>query len=712
MTTAGVYVVVMIGYSVVWSGQILRAINSVTQTYSGTSGYASYSVECESDIGKMKTQGIANPGLVTGSTGAIVSALVINKASTDINWNGAVDPSIISREGNQISYTITSGDMYDQFIALANNSGFDWRTRMQTVITSYSTWSSPTLTFGNAIGNYGAGNYAGKWVLFPVPTYNVVTLAFSFGGWNNGGNTVVAGDTVWETSGTGYGVVMQVTTTSGTWAAGTAAGTIVLMTTQTWTASQYFDDLVAGNYSAYITSITSTITTANQTGILSWAYCSGNASATALTLTSIQNQGMIPPASSRAVVLIGPVLDYAWSLEPPMPCLTLLANAASDPTTFQGLNFSDNSDYKSLATVVTVKGKTIVPTQGTGVGSTITSTLYAKDQWDGTYNFFKKSTYVTQRMDGYIYSFTGGTANVVLIGQGYALQGGSGTSGDSFYLYIPGYPGNPLGPYYITTGGVSTQTQADGTLTTTITATVNMGTASYNATRYSAFIAGKTYVADPAWLSTSYPQTCYIGSVTNNTRQFQASYTGASANATYGNYVTITASGQLGSNPIPAFPGTLISWTNPEPPNTQSPLAYYGSILYTQTVDSSITQSDLDVYASQYLVNKSYYLRKASVTAKLIMDYCAPGWRSQYQTYDPNMVREGNLITVLTSLNLSPGNDPNAKYPDGQYQNRWQVMSWTLDGSTMQVTCELGDYEKNTYTLMQQLTSSSNQTLT
>ena len=255
------------------------------------------------------------------------------------------------------------------------------------------------------------GNYAGKWVLFPVPTYNVVTLAFTNGGLNNGGNTVVAGDTVRETSGTVYGVVMQVTTASGTWAAGTAAGTIVLMTTQTWTASQYFDDLVAGNNSAYITSITSTVTTANQTGILSWAYCSANSSATALTLTSIQNQGMIPPASSRAVVLIGPVLDYAWSLEPPMPCLTLLANAASDPTTFQGLNFSDNSDYKSLATVVTVKGKTIVPTQGTGVGSTITSTLYAKDQWDGTYNFFKKLTYVTQRMDGYIYSYAGGTAN-------------------------------------------------------------------------------------------------------------------------------------------------------------------------------------------------------------------------------------------------------------------------------------------------------------
>ena len=262
LTTAGIYVVVVVGYAVVWSGQILRAINNVTQIYSGTTGYAQYAVECESDIGKMKNQYVAtsSQGKVTGTTGAIVSQLIQPNLSTDPNWNGAVDPSIISREGNNIAYTITSADVYDQFITLANNSGFDWRTRMQTVITSYSTWSSPTLTFGNAIGNYGAGNYAGKWVLFPVPTYNVVTLAFIFGGLNNGGNTVVAGDTVREISGTVYGVVMQVTTASGTWAAGTAAGTIVLMTTQTWTASlyQYFDDLVTGTYSAFIISITST----------------------------------------------------------------------------------------------------------------------------------------------------------------------------------------------------------------------------------------------------------------------------------------------------------------------------------------------------------------------------------------------------------------------------------------------------------------------
>ena len=717
LTTAGTYIVVVVGYTVVWSGQILRAINNVTQIYSGTSGYAQYAVECESDIGKMKSQYVATSaqGLVIGSSGAIVSKLVQANLTTDPNWNGVVNPSIISREGNNISYTITSGDMYDQFITLANNSGFDWRTRMQTVIANYSTCTSTTLSFANAIGNYGAGNYAGKWILFPVPTYTVYVLNYQQGG-QYGAAGVYVGDTLRETSGTVFGVVIGVTLSSGTWAGSNAVGTITVMSTQTWTSGQFFDDVTtSASNAAYIASIASTQTVANQMGILSWAYCSSNASATALTLTSLQNQGMIAPASSRAIVLIGPVLDYAWSLEPPMPCLTMLANAASDPTTFQALGFRDNSDYKSLATVVTVKGKTIVPTQGNGVGSTITSTLYAKDQWDGTYNFFKNSTYVTQRMDGYVYSYATSATTIVLIGQGYALA-----NGDTFYVYGTGTTNGVTlvyGPRTIS-GTPTTQTQADGTLTTTVTFSgAYLDTQPLN--KYGAFIAIKTYVADPVWMwgTGSYPITAYIGGVLLNQRTYSAGYTGSSGSAAYGNYITLAGTGAgafpTGAAPIPALPGTLISWTSPTgTPNTQSPLAYYGSILFAQTVDQNITQSDLDVYASQALVNKSFYLRKASVTAKLIMDYCAPGWRSQYETYDPEMVREGNLITVLTSLSVSPGNETDIQWPDGQYMNRWQIMSWMLDGSTMQVVCELGDYEKNTYTLMQQLTSSSNQTLT
>ena len=722
LTTAGIYVVVVVGYAVVWSGQILRAINNVTQIYSGTTGYAQYAVECESDIGKMKNQYVAtsSQGTVTGTTGAIVSQLIQPNLSTDPNWNGAVDPSIISREGNNIAYTITSADVYDQFITLANSSGFDWRTRMQVYKAAASAiapgWSSAsTYTFGNTVTPYTTNSFTGKWVLFASPSYNVITFAYNTGGGNNGGVQLYAGDQVRETGGTVFGTVVSVTTTSGSWAAGTAVGTIVIYSGQTWTGSQYFDGLTAGANCAYITSITSTVLTANQNGIMSWGYCTSNTT-TVLTCSPVQNQGMMMSAGTAfAIVLEGPVLDYAWSLEPPMPSQTMLANAASDPTTFQGLGFSDNSDYKSLATVVTVKGKTVVPTQGTGIGSTINSTLYAKDQWDGTYNFFKNCTYVTQRMDGYVYSYATSATTIVLIGQGYALA-----NGDTFYVYATGSTNgvtSVYGPRTIS-GTPTIETQADGTLTTTVTFSgAYLDTQPLN--KYGAFISVKTYVADPVWMwgTGSYPITAYIGGLLLNQRTYSAGYTGVSASATYGNYITLAGTGAgafpTGAIPIPALPGTLLSWTSPTgTPNTQSPLAYYGPILYTQTVDQNITQSDLDVYASQALVNKSFYLRKASITAKLITDYCAPEWRSQYETSNPHMVREGNVITVLTSLSVSPGNDPSIQWPDGQYMNRWQIMSWMLDGSTMQVVCELGDYEKNTYTMMQQLTSSSNQTLT
>jgi hypothetical protein len=324
-------------------------------------------------------------------------------------------------------------------------------------------------------------------------------------------------------------------------------------------------------------------------------------------------------------------------------------------------------------------------------------------------------------MDGYVYQFpvpitVAGTPSTTtnyynmidLIGQNYAFK-----SGDTFYVYAYRTDGSVAWLNGTISGTPSLVTEIDGTLATrlVLTAPIESSAGTPMWKKYSVLIATKMYVADPTWLTNSYPINLNVGS---STRQIQSWNVGSSGDAIYGNYGSITASGQIGLPPLPAFPGTLVSWQNTtlSHPDTQSPLAYYGSILYTQTVDQSITQSDLDVYASQALVNKSFYLRKASVTAKLVMDFVAPGCRGVYQTFDPRMVMEGELITVLTSANLSPGNNDSATWPDGQYVNRWQVMSWSLDGSTMQVICELGDYEKNTYTLLQQLTSSTNQTLT
>ena len=708
--TANMCVVVVVGGTVVWSGQILRTINSLTPTYSSSTIYATYEVQCESDVGKMKTQYVnpTNLGKVTGSTGAIISKLIQPTLATDINWNGEVIPAIISREGNTLSYTITAADMYDQFIALAKGSGFDWRTRMQTYQANASAiapgWSSSTTyTFGNTVTPYTTNSFANNWVLLLSTQYNVITFAFTGGGANNGGVQLYPGDQVRESSGTIYGTVVSVTTTSGTWAGGNAAGTIVIYSGQTWVLG-WFDGLAAGANCAYVSAISSTVVVNNPNGVMSWGYCTSNTT-TVMTLTSVQNQGLLASTgTASAIVLIGPVLDYAWSLQTPQPQLTLLSNAPSSSTTSQALNFSDNSNYKALATVVTVKGKTIVPSQGTGIGSTITATLSANQPWDSSYNFFTKSSYVTQRMDGYVYSKAVSGNSVVLYGQGYAWQ-----VGDTFYawaIYAGGSPASQIiGPKTVT--AITTQIQDDGTLTTTLTTGGNIDS---NGAwqKYSAVLATKCYIADPAWLTNSYPATIYIGS--SCTRQFQSSSTGTSGDPIYGNYCSVTAVGQFSTPAIPAFPGTLVCLNNT--PSAGSPLTNYGPVLQASTVDVSCTQSDLDVYATQALVNSSYYLRVATVTAKLIMDFATSGARNQYETYTPRMVIEGELICVLTSSVTAQGSNPTAIWPDGQYVNQWQVMSWALDGSAMQVVCELGDYEKNTYTLMQQLTASTNQTLT
>jgi len=718
ISSANMRVVVVLGYSVVWSGQILRSQNGVSQIYSGSTNYQTYAVECESDIGIMKTQYVksANIGNQIGPTGKVISTLIQPNLSTDVNWNGAIEPSIISFEGSSVTYTITSADMYDQFNTLAAQSGFDWRTRMQTYIAAASSispgWSSAsTYTFGNTITPYTTNSFQNKFVLFLSTQYNVITFAFYLGGLNNGGIQLYPGDQVRQQGGAVFGTVVSVNTTSGSWASGTAAGTITIISGQTW-IQQNFDGLAAGNNCAAINSTPSSVTVNNQNGVMSWGHCSSNTT-TVLTLSSVQNQGILASTGTAfAIVLEGPVLDYAWSLKTPQPQLTLLANAPTSSSSSQALNFSDNSNYKALATVVSVKGSSLSPFQGTGAGSSLVSTLYAKDAWDSTYNFFQRSSYVTQIMDGYVYSCAANTSTIYLIGQGYALL-----AGDTFYVYATLSNGSTqlLGPFTIASGGVSTQTQSDGTQTTGITAT-SIIQASYAVYKWSTFIATKTFVSDPYWLANqNYANytagiTCYIGSVANNTRTF----TSYGVDSTRGNYVAISSSGALGSTPVPAYPGTLVSMNSysPSSPNSTSPLTYYGSILYAATVAQNITQSDLDVYATQYLVNYSYYLRKAEVTAKLVMDFATSGARGQNQTYNNRLVMEGEQICILTSANLSPGNQPFAIWPDGQYQNQWQVMSWSLDGSTMQVTCELGDYEKNTYTLMQQLTSSTNQTLT
>lgn len=163
---ANKYVAIVTGTDLLWTGKILRAISSIQSNYSAASLPQTWKIECESDIGKMKLQKVKTPGVVTGTIGNILSTLLKNALSTDINWLGDVEPSIISNEGAQLSYNILDGDIYSQFISLMSVSGFEWRTRFQNHM-STGTWNG-TDTFMISSGNftpYLSDDFIGKWVL-------------------------------------------------------------------------------------------------------------------------------------------------------------------------------------------------------------------------------------------------------------------------------------------------------------------------------------------------------------------------------------------------------------------------------------------------------------------------------------------------------------------------------------------------------------------
>lgn len=163
-------VVIVIGTSIVYSGIIWRSTQTYGSLFDDATQYQIWRVECESDISKMKTQEIktANKISYTKPVGYIVSKLVENNTSSDINWNGVYERSLISFEGPNISYTIGESDMYQQFLSLANMCGYDWRTRNCYSKYYYSSYSSSVLTVAST-EPYFFNGHRYKWVLF-LPT--------------------------------------------------------------------------------------------------------------------------------------------------------------------------------------------------------------------------------------------------------------------------------------------------------------------------------------------------------------------------------------------------------------------------------------------------------------------------------------------------------------------------------------------------------------
>ena len=702
-------VAIIAGRDVIWSGKITKAVKTVINTFDTANPACYWTVECDSDIAKMKNQNVksANQISYNAPPGYIINQLVAPNAAGDINWAGVVTPSIISYEGANIQYTITNADMYSQFITLAELTGYDWRTRNDWVkyaygVSGYSP-SAKTVTV-SAIAPYTTNNFAGYWLLFVnANNADVVTLAFNNGGGNGNLQPIVVGDTLRQQGGTVHGIVQQVTVTSGSWAAGTAAGTIVLLETDgTWVGSQYCDDVTKSlSNEAYITGVTP-VSQTNNTGIKSFGLIASNTT-TVITLASITNP-MNPPVSSDDVIILGtPVLDFSSDLRQPSYLSTFTINKARQSTLQNGYEFTDQSDFKQVATSVIVKSKIpYAPTVAAGAWPTLvnngsaTLPLYAKDAWGVQANFFQNSTWITQKTSGYIYSYTANATTLIVIGQGFAIK-----NGDKLMMVATRTPGGAqVTPSLTLNADPTTQTQADGTLTTTFSFASAPDT--YSWAKYGSFLClNRLYVKDTS-IYTGADSTYYIDGIP----EFVANGTGV--DAVYGPYLSASYLTETVSIPFPFLPGAIVtnSAYSQASPQTGSPLQIFGNILKTMTLDTMVPFEYLGLYATNYLINNSYYYRKGGFWA-FVYDWFKPDIRPVNEVSENGWLKAGDEICVLQNTADTP---TDLQY--GQYKNQWQILGWTLDADQMVVTAELGDFERNTNTLINDKTSGINYTIT
>lgn len=414
-----------------------------------------------------------------------------------------------------------------------------------------------------------------------------------------------------------------------------------------------------------------------------------------ITCTTITNAGVIPTGGLVVPILVvgDPYLDFASDISEHSPIVLYTMNQSENASLYNGYEFNDKTDKKSLFTKVVVSAKNLLASTTSGLPATISVTMCAKDAWNSDYDMFMNSSYIAHKMDGYVYSYTIGNSYIDLIGADYTLA-----NGDTFYLYRSKADGtwDKTGPFTIN-GATATYMGSDGVPYTRVTATVVID-ASVAAQKYTCFISTKQYVN---W----YPDLNEGGTYTtvqmgNEIRRFKNSMCGNSA--TYGHYIQIESASDMGYSSTIPYPHTvgclLQNSANPiTSPETGSPIADYGILQKSVTVDTLSTLTDLDVYATQHLILDSYYYKRASF-------WCHP------YDFSPQDIPRANSTGTYPEYNVTPrfmreGSRISVQAHTGGSVEEYQIVDWTYTANELRIDITLGDFDRNIFTLLGEKTN-------
>jgi len=607
-------VAIILGHNVIWSGKILRATQGKVASYDTVVPFTSWSVECESDVAKLRFETPASAVKIryNAPVGKIVSSLI------GTTWCGLVEKSYISFEGPRLEYTIGDSDLYSQVVTLSALSGYDWRVRNNYVKYLYGTSkydsSAKTVTL-TSIAPYTAStapttSFLGKWLLFT-------------------------------------------------------------------------NDLISDGSS-------------NTNGVRAYGKITSNTT-TVISMTTINN-ATLPPASNGNIIILGdPVLDFSSDLRQKDYLCTFYGNRVRAAGTQNAYEVNDKSDFKSLATGIVCKGPSAIPDvwdiyRGLPQNSTTSVTFFANELWLDTKQEFDDCDYITYKTQGYIYSVDTANKYIYLIGHDYALQ-----VNDKISMTYSGF-----GAVYVTGWydiSALLETTSDGVPLTRVTVTTTPS--AYP--KYSLAFGNRLYINTGTLALAVSPlyDTVFVG----------CGYmllSSASVDATYGLYYPVASPPGSLDVMCPHIPGCIISSTpiNISAPDSSSPCGLFGDIMKSFTVDQNTNMSILEIYATNYLLNKSLYYKKASFLS-FFYDWFKTELRPTNQVTEAGWLMEGDRISVLQNTA-----DTALDIEYGDYKNQYQILSWSLDTDKMVITCELGDFETNMNTLINDKTTAINTPIT
>jgi hypothetical protein len=332
---------------------------------------------------------------------------------------------------------------------------------------------------------------------------------------------------------------------------------------------------------------------------------------------------------------------------------------------------------------------------GEPISGTSNVTLFANSPWNDDLQQFDNCTYITYKTQGYVHSIDAANKYIYLFGHDYAFK-----VNDTIFLTFA-YVGSIFVSAWYTISGTTETTADDGTSVTQIeiTTTPNVDP------KYTIAVGNRVYLNNESLITATAPasDTIYIG-------YGHLHLNGSNTDATYGPYALISASPTWGAETImcPHLPGCIVS-TKPlssSAPETDSPCNIFGDITKSFSVDQNTNMSILEIYATNYLLNKSLYYKKSSFLC-FFYDWYKTELRPTVQVTEAGWLMEGDRIAVLQNTA-----DTALDVEYGDYKNQYQILSWSLDADKMVVTCELGDFETNMNTLINDKTTAINTPIT